>query len=98
MYPALLKRMQEWECYSCSKSNEKNPSYGKPKTAEWKKVVSEKNTGCIGYWTGKTRDITHNQKISEGLLKAYETKKRIPNGYNISLGMQNGLATNLSEI
>jgi len=98
MTPGLLKRMQEWECYSCSKLNEKNPSYGKPKTEERKKTVSEKNTGCIGYWTGKPKGIIHKQKISEGLLKAYETKKRIPNGYNISLGMQNSLATNLSEI
>lgn len=97
MYPSLLKRMQEWECYSCSKSSEKNPSYGKPKTKEWIKKVSEKNKGCIGYWIGKPRTMDHKQKISEGLRFAYETKKRISNGYNISLGMHNGLATNLSE-
>ena len=98
MYPALLKRMQEWECYSCSKLNEKNPAYGKPKTDEWINVVSQKNTGCIGYWSGKTQATESNKKRSESLITAYETKKRIPNGYNISLGMQNGLATNLSEI
>jgi hypothetical protein len=98
MYPALLKRMQEWECYSCSKSSEKNPSYGKVKTEEWIKTVSEKNKGCIGYWAGKTRTSEHKQKISKGLITAYETKKRVPNGYNISLGMHNSLALNLSEI
>lgn len=98
MNPAALKRMQEWECYSCSKSNEKNPCYGKPKTVDWIKTVSEKNTGHVGYWAGKQRTLKSNKKTSESLLKAYEAKKRIPNGYNISAGMQNGLATNLTQL
>jgi hypothetical protein len=90
--------MSDWECYSCSKNNEKNPAYGKNKTADWIDKVSLKNTGCIGFWSGKTQTTESNKKRSESLIALYETKKRIPNGYNISNGMQNGLATNLSEL
>lgn len=97
MNPASLRRMQTWECYSCSKLSKKNPAYGKPKTIEWIKKVSEKNTGHIGYWSGKQQSLESNKKRSKSLMEAYETKKRISNGYNISLGMENGLAKDLTK-
>lgn len=97
IYPSLIKRMAKWECYSCSKSVEKNPAYGKTKTDEWKKKVSKKNKGCIGYWAGKTKSVEIKQKISNGLLAAYSSSKRKTDGYRISLGMKNGLAHGLTE-
>ena len=97
IYPAFIKRMAKWECYSCSKAVDKNPAYGKAKTAEWKKKVSEKNKGCIGYWAGKTKSVELKQKISNGLLAAYSSSKRKTDGYLISLGMENGLAKGLTR-
>jgi len=93
----LLQQLKTWECYSCSRKGEKNPSYGKAKTEEWKQKVSEKNKGCIGYWTGKRHTIESNQKRSASLIKSYETKKRKADGYLISLGMENGLAKGLTR-
>jgi hypothetical protein len=97
IYPSLIKRMESWECYSCSKVAEKNPSYGKAKTEEWKQKVSVKNKGCTGYWTGKQQTNESNQKRSKSLIKAYETKTRISDGYLISLSMENGLANGLTR-
>ncbi len=92
-----LKHMQEWECYSCSKSASKNPSYGKEKSIDWINKVSTSLKGKNVWSRNRKLNEVHKNRISDGLIKSDELKKRKADGYLISLGMKNGLAHGLTR-
>ena len=94
---ALLERLKLWECYSCSKKGEKNPSFGAPKTEEWILKTSNSLKGKNTWSRGRSLTEEHKQNITNGLYLAYNSLKRNADGYLISLGMENGLAIGLTR-
>lgn len=93
----LLEKMLTWECYACSKSGNKNPAFGKQKSADWILKVSNSLKGKNTWSKGRMLTNEHKENIKNGLYQAYKTNKRTADGYLISLGMENGLAKGLTR-
>jgi len=96
-YGITLTRMKQSNCYSCSKLESNNPAYNKQKSIETRKKLSESLKGKNTWSSGRKLTDKHKEKISNSLYKSYEDNKRKPDGYLISLGMENGLARGLSR-
>ena len=72
--------LEQGEHMRLHNKGEKNPNYGKPKSAETRQKISEAQKGHEGYWKGKHLSTEARQKLSE----AYKGRHwRLENGRRV---------------